>query len=279
MKHILEYELIHIKGYTLTVGSMALAVVVILVNIFVIRLASFAISNYFKRRGDEHGRRYSVIQLIKYVLWTIAIVMAIDAIGFNITILLASSAALLVGLGLGMQIIFKDFMSGIILLMEGTIKVNDIVEVQSEVLKVKKLSWRTSEVITRENKVVLIPNHKLTEENVINWTHNTTPTRFSVTVGVDYSSDLAVVEQCLLQSVQNHADIIVSEIYQPFVRFTDFGDSALQFQLLFWSDNLFRIENTMSAVRMEIARIFKENNITVPFTQVVIHQAGKQNPA
>lgn len=273
MKHFLTYEIFHVKGYTLTTWNLIMCAVIILANIFIIRFISFAITKRFVRKGDAHGRRFTIIQLLKYILWTITLVMAIEALGFNITILLASSAALLVGLGIGMQNIFKDFMSGIVILLEGSVKVNDIVQIQDDVLKVRKISWRTSEVITREDKVVIVPNHKFTEENVINWTHNTTPTRFYVEVGVDYTSDITLVEQCLLKAVEGHEDIIHTDEYLPFVRFTNFGDSALMFQLLFWSDNLFRIENTMSAVRFEIARIFKENNITIPFMQVVIHQS------
>ena len=138
MKNLFAYELFHIDGFSLTVGNIAVAIFVIIVNIFITRAIAFAITKSFKKRGDEHGRHYAIIRLIKYIFWTLAIVMAIQALGINITILLASSAALLVGLGLGMQNIFKDFTSGILLLVEGTIRVNDIIEVQGEVLQVKK---------------------------------------------------------------------------------------------------------------------------------------------
>ncbi|MCB0726995.1 MAG: mechanosensitive ion channel [Ignavibacteriae bacterium] len=224
------------------------------------------------------GRLQAVIQLLKYVLWIFTILTCLNILNIDITFLIASSAALLVGLGLGMQIIFKDFMSGIVLLIEGTIKVNDIVEIENKIMKVREISLRTSTVLTRDDNIVIIPNHKFVEENVINWTHNTAPTRFIIDVGVDYSSDVDLVTKCLLQAVNSNTDIFIGEKYKPFVRFHDFGASALDFQLVFWSHNLFRIETTKSNIRYEITRIFRENNITIPFLQVVLHQSEKNSP-
>lgn len=275
MKSIIEYQLFHVSDFSLTVGNIIFSIGVIIANILFIKIISGLISRHFKKKGDKDRRQYSIIKLVKYLMWTFAFILALQALGLNITFLIASSAALLVGFGIGMQIIFKDFMSGIILLMEGIIKRGDIVEVEGEVLKVREISWRTSRVITREDKVVIIPNHKFTEENVINWSHNLSPTRFVIEVGVDYSSNLEIVPKCLLESVVNNADVIQVEEHAPFVRFNNFGSSSLDFQLVFWSDNLFRIESTKSVIRFEIARIFKENNITIPFTQVVIHNAEK----
>ncbi len=91
--------------------------------------------------------------------------------------------------------------------------------------------------------------------------------------GVDYSSDLELVDKCLLAAVESNSEILQTEENKPFVRFVNFGSSALEFQLIFWSYNLFRIENTKSMIRFEIARIFKEQHITIPFNQVVIHKA------
>ncbi len=273
MEHFFSYVLYHGSSYSLTVGRIILSVAMVVGNIILVRVISAILLKRFRSRPGYYSHHYAFVQLIKYVLWTVAIILTLQVLGLDITFIVASSAALLVGLGLGMQIIFKDFMSGIILLVEGTIRIDDIVEVEGQVLKVRAISLRTCEVITRDDTVLIIPNHKFTEENVINWTHNSVPTRFYIDVGVDYSSDPALVEQCLLASVKDHPDVIHDDNYIPFVRFTDFGSSALAFQLIFWSDNLFRIENTKSAIRYDIFARFKANNITIPFSQMVIHQA------
>jgi len=269
---LFNYELFHVNSFSFRVGSIILSLSILILNFFIIRIISRVVLSKYKSIPEEYGRMFAVLQLLKYILWSIAIMLALQTLGIDLTFLIAGSAALLVGLGLGMQNIFKDFMSGIILLVEGSIKVNDIVQINNQILMVKKISLRTSEVLTREDNVLIIPNHKFTEENVINWTYNAAPTRFVIEVGVDYSSDIRLVERCLLQAVANNAEILHSDDNKPFVRFTNFGSSSLDFQLIFWSYNLFRIETTKSNVRYEIARIFAENNITIPFTQVVIHQ-------
>lgn len=275
MQEILNYEILRFKDYILTFGSILITVIVILINIFLIKVITKIVFRISSNNIHNDGRRYAIIQLLKYVLWIITLIICLQTIGVDITFLVASSAALLVGLGLGMQVIFSDFISGIILLVEGTIKVDDIIEVENEIMKVMEITLRTSQVVTRDEKVVIVPNHRFLSENVINWTHNTTPTRFSIDVGVDYSSDVRLVEKALLQSVRNNPQIIKDQPYQAFVRLSNFGASSYDFQLIFWSNNLFRIESTKSAIRFAIIEEFKHNNITIPFNQIVVHQAIK----
>ncbi|MBS1517745.1 MAG: mechanosensitive ion channel [Bacteroidetes bacterium] len=225
-----------------------------------------------RTKGRYDGRLQSILQLIKYIIWIFALSFILKALSVDVTFLIASSAALLVGVGLGLQNVFKDFICGIIILIEGTVKVEDIVEVDGIVVKVKEISLRTSHVVSREDKVLIIPNHKFIEDNVTNWTHNRTPTRFELAVSVDYSSDTKLVEKTLLECVQKSTEVINEGRYAPFIRFSDFGDSALLFNIIFWSNNLFRIENTKSALRFEITEAFRANNITIPFPQRVLHK-------
>jgi small-conductance mechanosensitive channel len=275
IKEILEYHLFNTKSVEITIGGILMAVLIVFFNVFFLGYMAKFIIKHFGKKGTVDGRQLSIIQLLKYIMWIFTIVICLQILGIDVTFLIASSAALLVGLGIGMQIIFKDFMSGIILLIEGTIKVNDVVEIENQILQVKEISLRTSKVITRDDKIVIIPNHRFIEENVINWTHSDMPTRFVIEVGVDYSSDVKLVEQCLLSTASDHPDIIQEGNYKPFVRFLNFGSSSLDFQLIFWSNNLFRIETTKSQIRFKIAASFKEHQITIPFTQIVVHK-GKE---
>lgn len=275
MQEIFNYELLRFKDYMLTFGSILLTISIIIINILLIKGIAKIVFKIPSQNANNDGRRYAVIQLLKYLLWTFTLIICLQVIGIDVTFIVASSAALLVGLGLGMQVIFSDFISGIILLVEGTIKVDDIIEVENEIMKVKEITLRTSRVVTRDEKVVIVPNHRFLTENVINWTHNTTPTRFMINVGVDYSSDARVVEKALLQSVRNNEHVINTEPFKAFVRLSNFGASSYDFQLIFWSNNLFRIESTKSAIRFAIIEEFKNNDITIPFNQLVIHQAIK----
>jgi small-conductance mechanosensitive channel len=200
--------------------------------------------------------------------------MVLDGIGLNITILLAGSAALLVGIGLGIQQTFNDFFSGIILLIDRTIQVGDVIEVYDIVTTVKEIGVRASTVITREDIVVLIPNSKFTNDKVINWSHSRRQSRFKVKVGVSYDSDVELVKNCLLAVAKLDSRILKDP--SPFVRLEDFGDSSMDFSINFWSDDAFRIEVIRSDIRFAIVKSFRENKITIPFPQrdLYIKQGG-----
>ncbi len=182
---------------------------------------------------------------------------------------MASSAALFVGIGLGIQDVFKDVISGFVLLFGKTIKVGDVVEVEGIIGRVTDIDFRVSRVVTRDDIDMLIPNSKLVSEKVINWSFNNELTRFHVKIGVAYGSDVERIRDILISVAQNHPAITKSK--KPFVRFTDFGESSLDFQLFFWSEQTFRIENILSDLRFDIDKEFKKNNITIPFPQRDIH--------
>lgn len=216
-------------------------------------------------------RKHSVYKLVNYFLWVIAIAMCLQSSGIKLTALLVGSAALLVGIGMGVQQLFNDFICGIILLFEGTISVGDVVEVDGMIAKVQEIKIRTSQVITREDIVIIIPNHKLINDNVINWSQNRKAVRFNVSVGVAYGSDIELVKKLLLETANEHPDIIKDNLHKPFVRFIDFGESSLDFQVFFYSHEKLLFENIKSDMRFLIEKKFRENNITIPFPQRTLH--------
>jgi small-conductance mechanosensitive channel len=208
-------------------------------------------------------------QLIRYFTWIISILIVFETIGLKITILLAGSAALLVGLGLGLQEIFKDIVSGISILIEGIVKIGDVVELKGVIGKVKEIGIRASKVETRDNIIVIIPNTQFVNENVINWSHMQKKTRFMVEVGVAYGSNVNLVKDLLLQCASKHTELAKKP--NPFVRFTDFGESSLDFQLFFWTDKTFEVENIKSNIRFSIDDLFRANNVVIPFPQRDVH--------
>jgi small-conductance mechanosensitive channel len=159
--------------------------------------------------------------------------------------------------------------SGIILLVDSSVKVNDVIELNGLVCTVQEINLRTTTVLTRDDKYIILPNSDLTRNQLINWTHSDLASRFEVTVGVDYSSDIHQVIQILKKAVDSQNNVLKEP--NPFIRFTDFGDSSLNFSVIFWSEELFRIETTKSDLRIKIFELFKENNITIPFPQRVVH--------
>ena len=217
----------------------------------------------------DHSARYTTFIITKYLIWVVAITMMLQSLGLKVTVLIASSAALLVGAGMGLQQIFKDIISGIFLLFEGVIKVDDVVELDEFVGKVQEIGIRTTKILTRDHIVMIVPNSRFIENDVINWSTMDETTRFKVKVGVAYGSDVALVEKVLLSCAEEHPK--VSKNMKPRVRFEDFGDSSLDFQLFFYTDNGFLVEWIKSELRHCIDRKFRENGIQIPFPQRDVH--------
>lgn len=274
-KEILEYSLVNTENFNITVYNFVATIFILLIT----RVLIGIIHKVFKKRiytnnNIEFGKSHSIYQLIKYFLWVIAIVLSLETIGIKITFLLAGSAALMVGLGLGLQQVFKDIVSGLFLLFEGNLKLNDVVELdEGEIGKVKQINFRTTKIETRDNIILVVPNSKFIDGNVINWSHIQKRTRFYVKVGVAYGSDVGLVKNVLMECAGKHKDI--SKTPKPFVRFNDFGSSSLDFQIYFWTDRSFEVENIKSDLRFDIDQKFRENKIQIPFPQRDVHIISK----
>jgi small-conductance mechanosensitive channel len=156
------------------------------------------------------------------------------------------------------------------ILFEGSLKVGDVVEIQAGIVgKVVEIGLRTSKIETRDNIVMVIPNSKFVTDIVINWSHMEKKTRFHVDVGVAYGSDVDKVTRILLECAQNQEKISASP--KPFVRFNDFGDSSLDFQLFFWTTETFRVEFIKSEIRYKIDAAFRAQGVHIPFPQRDVH--------
>ena len=272
MKEFFNYTIFQLDNYKLKVSAiLGLALLIILVNL-VLRLIKKAID---KTTKIDKAKKYSIYSLIKYVILVFTALYSFQQIlGFNLSLLLAGSAALLVGIGLGLQNIFSDFVSGIILLVEAKIKVDDIIEVNSLVCKVQEINLRTTTVLTRDDRYIIVPNTDLTKNRLIDWTLSNIASRFEVSVGVSYSSDVSLVKKILEDVVKIQEGVLKKPV--PFVRFNEFGDSSLDFSLYFWSEEVYRVENIKSDLRTKIFHQFNENNISIPFPQRVLHHTSKR---
>jgi small-conductance mechanosensitive channel len=268
---ILDFKFFEYKDYQFDVAHFLLIIVVLLITRFLLFTVKTIIKRFVASEQLDVRNSQSFFLLFKYLIYVITVVIMLEIIGVKITILLAGSAALLVGIGLGLQQIFSDIISGIFLLVDGSVKIGDIMEVDTLVGKVTQINLRTSEILTRDGISIIVPNHKFITENVINWSHNAALTRFDVNVGVAYGTNPEKVREVLLQCAQEIKEISKSKNNVPSVRLTNFGGSSLDFQLLFWSKNVFLIENTKSDLRFIIANKFMENDIQIPFPQRDIH--------
>jgi small-conductance mechanosensitive channel len=266
MKEVLEYTLIDVGTFSLTVFSLVKFLAYCGV-VFVFLLVMKRI--IYRPVRMDISRKFAIYSLLKYVVLVVAFIFGLQILGFNLSVLLAGSAALLVGVGLGLQNLFSDFVSGIIILIESSVKVEDVIEVNGLVCKVQKINLRTTTVLTREDKYIILPNSDLTRNQLINWTHSNVSSRFEISVGVDYSSDVKLVMKLLKDAALEHKDVLRSP--PPSVRFDDYADSSLKFLLFFWSEEVFRVESIKSEMRVRIFELLRENKITIPFPQRVVH--------
>ncbi|MDG2431732.1 mechanosensitive ion channel domain-containing protein [Flavobacterium sp.] len=266
MNEIIDYTLFKEGDIDVKVISVIKSLLFIIAVLFVLKLIRKTI---YKIDKIDVSKKYSLYNLVRYFVIFISILTGLQLFGFNLSVLVAGSAALLVGLGLGLQNLFSDFISGIILLLDSSVKVHDVIELNGMVCTVQEINLRTSIVLTRDDKYIILPNTDLTRNQLINWTHSERSSRFEVTVGVDYASDVKEVIAILQKAVESQPAVLKEP--KPFVRFTDFGDSSLNFSIIFWSEELFRVENIKSDLRIKIFELFKDNIITIPFPQRVVH--------
>ncbi|WP_420581665.1 mechanosensitive ion channel family protein [Reichenbachiella sp.] len=269
MKEFLQFKLIHFGEINIMVYHILAIVGVVVAT----RLVLFILRRFFKRQIKlnkfDEGRAWAFYQIIKYVVIVAAIAVGLELVGVKLTLLLAGSAALLVGFGLGVQQQFNDLVSGLVLLFEGTVSIGDIVELEGLVGKITEINIRTSEVVTRDGIIIIVPNSKLVSDKVINWSHNRQSTRFKVSVGVAYGSDVKKATQLIEQAAANHPE--VAKKPKPFGRFINFGNSSLDLEIRFWSKNMWEIESIKSDIRFEINELFNTNGIEIPFPQTDIH--------
>ncbi|MEZ7917409.1 MAG: mechanosensitive ion channel [Patiriisocius sp.] len=215
----------------------------------------------------------SFFKFVQYITYIIVGFAVLSASGINVTPFLAASAALLVGLGLALQELFQDVIGGVFIFIDKSLLVGDIVEVDGKVARVLEVTLRTTRAITRDDKIVVIPNHKFISEIIINYTQNHKTTRESVKIGVAYGSDVKKVEALLLQSVSEQRGVLKTP--KSFVLFDDFGESALQFSVLFFISDSFSVPKIKSEIRFRIDQLFREQNISIPFPQRDIHIINK----
>lgn len=251
----------------ITYGTLILLIGVLIITHVILKFIRVFATR--KLQEEDKYRFKTVFTFLKYIIFCVVIVVALETSGVKMTALLAASTALFVGIGLGMQKLFQDIISGVFILIDRTVTVNDIIEIDKKVGKITEVGLRTTKAITNDDKILVIPNHKFLSEILYNWTQNNEVTREFVDVGVSYGTDVDLVKALLLGiAIQEEAILNDPE---PTVFFQDFGDSALQFRLHFYISDSFNVLLIKSDLRYKIHNSFKDNNIEIPFPQRDIH--------
>ncbi|MGK0426334.1 MAG: small-conductance mechanosensitive channel [Ulvibacter sp.] len=251
----------------ITIGLLLIVIVSFLVASFILKW----VRRIYTRNMEETDKRkfVSVFKFIKYITYIVVVFSVLSIVGINVTPFIAASAALLIGVGLALQELFQDIIGGILIMIDKSLLVGDIIELNGKVGRVIDIKLRTTLAITRDDKVIIIPNHKFITETIFNYTQNHKTTREFIRVGVAYGSDTEKVKELLLISVKEQKGALKSP--KPFVLFEDFGDSALIFTVNFYLNDSFSDPKIKSEMRFHIDRLFRKNNISIPFPQRDVH--------
>ncbi|MEW4925636.1 mechanosensitive ion channel domain-containing protein [Algibacter sp. 2305UL17-15] len=255
------------KDLTISVKDVIVIITVIFITTLILKVVFKLIT---KNLPDDDKSKFNVVfGYFRWLVYLVILLITLNAIGVNVTAVFAASAALLIGIGLALQTLFQDIISGVFILIDQSVHVGDIIELDGKVGRVDEIKLRTTRAVTIDNKVLIIPNHLYLTNSLYNWTQNGTTTRESVKVGVAYGSDVQLVKKLLLKAASSHNMVLKHPA--PYVFFDNFGDSSLDFRLVFTLNDSFQGAIPKSDIRFEIDRLFRENDITIPFPQRDIH--------
>lgn len=267
LKAILNYSIEFTDGVTMSVQDLVILIAVLILAKYVIRL----VRNIVTRKLDETDRLKfkAVFSYTSWFIYIIIFLVTFHTLGVNVTGIFAASAALLIGVGLALQTLFQDIISGMFILLDKSVSAGDIIELEGKLGRVVEITLRSTRAVTRDNKVLIIPNHLFLTNSLFNHTQNNKNTRESVEVGVAYGSDLEQVQAILMEVALEDKRVLKKP--KPKVLFTQFGDSSLNFKLLFTISDSFMSEFTKSDLRLAIDKKFREHNISIPFPQRDVH--------
>lgn len=274
LNELLNFELYVYQNHSLTVFEVVTATLLFFATKLILWLIKKALDRETRIHNIDTGNSFAMFQIIKYFIWIIVVIFMLEIVGVKISVLLAGSAALLVGIGLGLQQTFNDILSGVLLLFEKSVKVGDILDIDGEIVIIEEIGLRTSQAKTRMNIVILIPNSIITTNKVINWSNQSRRTQFVINVGVAYGSDVTLVMKLLHDAATSHKEVLEDGTVQ--VRLSNFGNSSLDFSLLFSSVNIFEIERIKSDIRIIIEKKFQANDISIPFPQLDVHMNNSE---
>lgn len=254
-----KYPLLKIQNYEFSLWSLFVFIIIILISRFIAQKVSDIVSrNYFHSNHIDLGRQDSIKKILKYTIYTMGLLMAMQTIGIDISALLAGGAILAVGIGFGIQNIVTNFVAGLLILFERPIKKGDFIEIGKDVFGiVTEIAIRNTTVRTLDNVAVLIPNSKFITENITNWTYREKNIKIRMSYNVPLTSDMEMVKQILINKAENNEDILKDP--KPSV-LLEVG-ATLTFYLLIWIDDPSIYNIVRSSLNFEIVDEFQKQEI------------------
>jgi small-conductance mechanosensitive channel len=260
---------IDIGSFELSLYSILMFFTVIAVAQVVIWTVRFLLRKFLRNANFAEGTRFMVMRLVRTLVYFMVVMVALETADIDLTVFWASSAALLVGVGIGLQNFFNDVVSGFVLLLEGGVRVGDELEVDGMMVRVERIDLRSTRVMTRFGNLMVIPNGLISGQTVRNFTQGDSATLIKLDVGVAYGSNVELVRTLLTESANADEDVIRKS--ETAVLFNEFADSSLLFTVYFWIEQPFMRKLIASNIRFRIDEAFRANGVRIPFPQRDIH--------
>lgn len=270
LSRMLRFEIVHVGGAPITLVNLLTATVIVVVTVRVSRLAQRAIERALQRRKvDDPGTAALLTRSAHYAVLVAGLAMAMQSLGFDLGNLFAAGAVFAVGIGFAMQNIAQNFVSGIILLVERSIRPGDVLTVDGRVVRVEHMGIRSTVVRSLFDDEIIVPNSTLVQTSVVNHTFQDRLWRVKVMVGVHYDSDMDRVEAVLREV----GDCFPGRVQdrEPLVFLREFGSSSVDWELSIWTDDPWRMDGTQSRLRKAVWDGLKAAGIVIAYPQLDLH--------
>jgi len=255
----------------ITVGQIVLILGFVITGLIAGRIVTRQLAKRLSKTQLQKDAAHAIQRVVYYSILVIVLMMALSLLHIPLTAFAFVSGAIAIGVGFGAQNILNNFISGWILMTERPVRIGDVIEIEGDYGTVEAIGARSTRIRRSDGVHMLVPNSTMLESTVTNWTLIDRNIRTSITVGVAYGSPVETVQRLLFEAAEQQPEVLSDP--PPRVVFEDFGDSALVFQLFFWSevgaDKELRL--IRSEIRFRIAALLEQNDISIPFPQRDVH--------
>jgi len=278
LQSILSRPFVPLGSSGLSLGVLIELAVLLLVLFFVTaRFRAWLVRRLEAGTKLDASARQAIGSIFNYVTLFVGFILILQTVGIDMTGLSVLAGGLGIGLGFGLQNIANNLVSGLIVLLERPIKIGDRIEVAGTEGQVVEIRARGTIVLTNDNIAIIIPNSRFITEEVVNWSYADAKVRFRIPVSVGFESDVRLVERILMEVAAANKDVLTDP--QPAVRFVEFGDSGLKFELRAWSTTLIQRKGKLvSDLNFAILEAFRANGVSIPFPQRDVHLKRSPSP-
>lgn len=268
VQQVLAFRIFTVGGSVITVSHVALFLLALLATQVLAQTARRVLHKYALASVDP-APRFVIVRVSQYLIWFVGLVVALEFLNIDMTAVALVAGALGIGIGFGLQNVVSNFVAGVVLLLEQPLRFKDRVSVENVEGQVENVSFRATTIVTNDNISIIVPNSQLINQPVTNWSHGDPRIRIHVAIGVAYGSDVELVTRTLLEVARAHENVLPSP--EPEVRFLEFGDSSLNFELLVWLDDPPGHYRLRSDLNYAIDAAFRQQGIEIPFPQRDLH--------